>query len=63
MRTVQTQWWGYRPQWGIRPPEAAIIHRYVLEQAGKRRRWGGPPRVSLNLAFRARVGEDPACAV
>jgi len=35
MRMVQKQWWGYIPQWGIRPPEAAIIHRHMLEQAGK----------------------------
>ena len=35
MRMVQKQWWGYRPRWGIRPPEAAIIHRYMLEQTGK----------------------------
>jgi hypothetical protein len=34
MRMVQKQYWGYRPRWGIRPPEAAIIHRYMLEQAG-----------------------------
>jgi hypothetical protein len=34
MRMVQKQYWGYRPRWGIRPPEAAILHRYVLEQSG-----------------------------